>query len=480
MSAAHTSRSVNPGAWLDESNPSYRVDTLEPCFDDWTTEDLVDGIGQKEVCGAWGTESMMYSTVPGTHHNNAWGLGDVWGANKHRLIRPPTNLRTTSLRQASVDTSNGALQLQVLRVFSGPGRLMTGTQENGMTSICAFGPSTVAYFRVIGLEYNLVLDGEYQLFIISDQDPDSNIASSSPIVLLALATATSTNNHNVVILQHCCRLYDIHFYTMDELQPWAEPFETPINVLHSLKWVLERLQSALFERPIMLWSSVYDIIYACMFPSDDVTTRDLLSLIISLADLGHPLTPTPALTETIIAVAKSICPGFNLAVLEDCFQLTIKNEAMLSTWKTQKLSRSNGPFFATTFLDMSLQTDPGWLEVNYSFLFSPDKANWTTVRYEASASWVENREWHDILDGHRLPFTVRFPLDYLLSHMQKSELYQAIRYARQFSTLLGEDFQIFMGRSPVPEDDHIFLEGWGPRLTEELGLVWKQEMITIL
>lgn len=394
-------------------------------------------------------------------------------------------LYTTSLASASIDSSDGSLRIQALRVFDGPCRLTTETEENGLTSIWVRGPSTAAQFRTTGLKQPEALYESHWFYIIDCKDLDSYSAADeyrsrdanggdSNAVLLALATVLPEKESSVVTLHACCIVFDIHIYSMDRLDTRIEPHSLKRKEqLHSLYWVLEGLHPPVPMRDYMVWSAYKrDWIFPCMFPSWKATTQDILPLLVSLTetDIDGQLYVPPSLADSICAAAESICPEFDPIIQDNYFHLTIKNKGM---WRMWEITSGAGSYANT--LESRLRPSTLTLGVSYSYPLVHGQAEWTTLCFPE-----QEHEWYEFWWGAKFPVTVRFSLHNLVEIMTSTMLHRLMRYARGFSNLLNEDIQTLIGRSPVPEDRCVFFEDWGHSLSEELGLLWKLETITIV
>lgn len=123
----------------------------------------------KEPSSPWKTEFVLYS-VNEENVEKRWCDSSEWGDSENRRLVHPGILYSMDVEQALLDSTNGALQLQALRVFDGPCQLTTETEENGLTKVSAHGSSTTACFRVMGLKSTLDMDESYQLFIIANHN----------------------------------------------------------------------------------------------------------------------------------------------------------------------------------------------------------------------------------------------------------------------------------------------------------------------
>lgn len=394
-------------------------------------------------------------------------------------------LYTTSLKSASVDWCSGSLRLKALRVFDGPRRLITETEENGLISIWVRGPSTAAQFRTTGLKQPEALYESHWFYIIDCKDLDSysaadeyrsrdGIGADSNVVLLALATVLPEKESSVVTLHACCIVFDIHIYSMDRFDARIEPHSLERKErFHSLYWVLEGLRPPVPMRDFVSWSAyIDDWIFPCMFPSWKATTQDILPLLVSLTeeDIDGQLYVPPALADSTCAAAESICPEFDPIIQDNYFHLTIKDEKMWGMW-----GNKNGAESYASTLQSRLTTSTLTRGVSYSYPLVHGQAEWTTLCFPG-----QKHEWDEFWRGPKLPVTVRFSLHDLVEIMTSTMLHRLMRYARGFSNLLNEDIQTLIGRSPVPEDRCVFFEDWGHSLSEELGLLWKLETITIV
>lgn len=436
---------VNTKTWKFAMSWSSHLESIK--LEEGTRRPIVY---RSAACEKWVTEFVMYSGRAGIREFDDDDLetNGCWEQQTQKLVLS-SGLYTGSLESATVGSSNGALRLQALRIFDSPCRLTTETEENELTSIWVRGPSTAAHFRTIGLKRPVALDETYQLFIFCED----SFSGSHPI-LLALTTALSENNNKVVAIHDCCIVYDIHFYSMDHIEARTVRTDLMTNSIYSLGNALWLLRE--FVTDSMIYESK---IFGSVFPSDLLTTRDFLILVSQLASLSDE---SPALAESISAVAGNICPEFDPVVRDNYFHLTIKNEEMWRKWATENLIK-----------DLRSR-----LEVKYSDPLIQDKEEWSIVEFDENDS-----KWVDFWDKPVLPVTLRISLDLLgllFRHMKTLPIFDAMCRVREFSIHLDEDIETLMFRKPRIEDCCVFMEGWGQGLLDELGLVWKLERITIM
>lgn len=432
--------------------------------------------------GKLATQFVMYSRDCKDLRPHSLEPSDWWLQLSHRLVHSGA-LSTMSLELPMVDSSNGAFQLGVLRIFDRPHQLKLESGGDGVTSIWALGPSTAAHFRVMGMQEPMALNESYHLFLIScgnlDSEPDSiewRIPSSQNI-LLALATADLEKDSSFVTLHGCYLLQYVDFRSMDHLGGARAGVYRTTNSLHSLHWVLHNLQQAVINSPEA--ESSCDWIFSWMFPSPKVRARDILPLLIKLTEPKLCSDEQSAFNQSLSETSKSLCPDFNPVIQGDYFHLTIKNKTMLHTlfWM-----RRLSPFYETNFVpDIGEEypwhlMDSDSLEMKYTYPIVQDGEGWTSFNW----FWGEDFEWDNLCDGINYPVTIRFRLRFLLSRIKRTTTYTAMLYAREFAKLLDEDLETFLSRTPRPEDRHVFFEAWGRSLVEELGLVWKLERITIV
>lgn len=475
---------------------SWIVDTCErqfdvygyfdPWSDPWDTESddfLIKFHKSTTAFGKLATQFVMYSRdfkdlQPYTLIPSHW-----WSQVSHRLVHSGA-LSTMSLESPMVDSSNGAFQLGVLRIFDRPCQLKLESESDGITSIWALGPSTAAHFRVMGMQGPMALDESYHLFLIAcgnlDSEPDSIEwrKPSSQNILLALATADFEKDSSFVRLHGCYLLQYVDFRSMDHLGGPHAGVDRATNSLHSLHWVLHNLQQAVINS----WEaeSSSDWIFSWMFPSPKVRARDILPLLIKLTEPKLYSDEQSAFDQSLSATAKSLCPDFDPVIQGDYFYLTIKNKTVLHTlfWMRCFSSFEETKFIADIGEEAYWITWSDSIEVNYTYPIVQDGEGWTTLHWFDPG--MGDVEWDNLWDGINYPVTIRLRLHFLLSRIKRTTPYTAMFYAREFAKLLDEDLETFLSRTPRPEDRHVFFEAWGRSLIEELGLVWKLERITIV
>lgn len=416
--------------------------------------------------GEWVTEFVVYSLQKGKLSHVYLPISAWQRLPSYRMILSSA-LCIESRKSATVDSSNGALQLKALRVFDGPRRPTMENEENGLTSIWVHGPSTAAHFRIMGMKRPMDLEESYQFFIISCEDtiqPSLGLCTA----LLALTTALSERDVSIVTIHNCGIIYDVHFYSMDNLAARMGRTDIVTNRLRSLHWVLQILHgnSTTDEMRIVL----SDTIFHCIFPSFAAKRREILPLLRRLLELQNLSDESPTLAESISAVAERICPEFDPVILDNYFHLTVKNEKMWRDWSTAPW-KDDPP---SKWHFNKLNKNSLELEVNYFDSVTQDKNKWISPGPKK-----DMRKRAEFWKGPVFPVTLRFSVDYLLPLIKETTMFEAMCHARDFSILLNEDFETPMARKPTPEDSFVFLD-WGRGLLNELGLVWKLERITIM
>lgn len=465
----------NAGSWFVDFNSTIHDNDPRPSNDGGPPKRAKITASEN-----WKTEFAMYSVEDGELQVFAMGASTWWEQESHRLVYPDA-LLTLSTNSASVLSSNGALQLQALRIFKIPCQLTMETESNGLTSIWTRSASAAAHFRVMGLKGTMDPHRSYQLFIITHQDvschPDSGEHGprASNNVLLALTTALPgmTRNSSVVTLHECCMVHDIHLYSMGRLKASRGHIDRATNALHSLGWILHNLHEVLISS-YAEWRG-HEWIFACAFPSPRARIRDMLPLLICLTNgKGHSKWRDYA--EPLLATAKTICPEFDPGIEGNFLYLTVKNETSFSILFSMLEARRS--CVLKTQVGRLQGYESLWdekLQVSYTYPLDPSKYDWKRL-----SMLEDDNEWHKFWDKRKFPFLFRFSFKYMVLQMRQTVPYMAMRYAREFCKRLNEDLKTFLSRSPGPEDRYVFFESWGRRLVEELGLVWKLERITIV
>lgn len=429
--------------------------------------------------GNWRTEYVMYSMED--NETEISMSAEAWRAQQsHRLVFPGP-LYTLSTRSASIDPSCAALEIQVLRIFNQPCQLTVDTEVNGLTSIWVQGASAAARFRVMGLKGTTDPDKTYQLFIISHQGLGRHLESekqsdqTSTTVLLALTVAIPGHHGSIVTLHECCVIYDIHFYTMSRFKTARQQIDPVSTAMISLYQIWYILHQVLLSRYTV--EPGYDWIFTFAFPSPTARTQDLLPLLAILTKKRAHRKEWSEFGEPLLAAAKSICPDFDPQLQGNYLCLKVKDETkysmLSSTWADR---RSHVLLEKSKKQRHRYQSDWGeQLQVSYTHPPVLAGDDW-----KRTSLVTDDDEWNKFWDERTFPFYFRFSFKHLVTNMRRTSLHRAMLYAREFSKLLNEDLKTVLSRGPRPGDQYVFREGWGRRLVQELGLVWKLETITIV
>lgn len=453
----------------------------------------------------WATEFVMYSIDDEELRVTSRPVRQRVNRTSHRLVHPEAPC-TLSIHSASINSSDGGLQIQALRVFNRPVELAVEAESHGLTSVWIHDPSAAAAaacFRVTGLKKSYSMDHSenYNLFIISCQDLEPSLEfnehcsrASNPF-LLALTTRHLGSDDRLVKFHDRCIIYDVHFYSMDHVER-ISGLEYITNRLHSPYWILHTLHEVVMSSYDM--KSDHDWVLPCIFPSLEAKTGALIPLMLSLNGKGTR-GGSDAQARLLGAAAREICPDFGPRVDGDHLYLTIQDEEMLCTifsmWDSR---RSHVPRQPPRDLYTSRGTSiPGWtkhedLVVDFNipppFWMVENDDEGQQSRLWGYRKWVtlcfseHHDEWEQFLNTsiEQLPVTIRFPTELLLMSMKKTTPYSAICYAAEYCTRRGENLEDFLYRPSRPDDHYVFAEHWGRRLVEELGVAWELETITVV
>lgn len=462
----------NAGSWLVDLTSIVNGKEPRPSKGSHRTKPVRTTASEK-----WKLEFVMHSVEEEELMSTAMGAKSWWEQETHRLVHQGA-LHTLSTDSASVMSSNGALQLQALRIFGNPRQLTVEHESNGLTSIWVRSASAAAHFRVMGLKDTMDQHESYQLFVITHRDLTSPESSergprASNTVLLALTTVLPGNNRSIVTLHECCMVYDIHLYSMGRFKASQGDIDRATNAMHSLHWILYNLHEVLMSSYAVRLG--HDWIFASAFPSTKARTRDILPLMMFLTNqkfwrrwLDY--------AEPVLAAAKTICPDFDPKTEGNYLYLTVKNEKMFTMLSSMWEARRSRVLKTQTGLLYRYESH--WdekLQISYTYPFDLSKGEGKILTMAE-----DDKEWKKVWDKRKFPFFVKFSFKYLVTQMRQTAPYMAMRYAREFSKVLKEDLKTFLSRSPAPEDRYVFFEGWGRRLVEELDLLWKLERITIV
>lgn len=445
---------------------------------------------RRTAIGTWASQFVMHTVHPFQRENEKWISSEWLEQESHRLVFPQyEDLLPWHPDLYSINSTNGALRLQALRVFNRPCQLkaLTVTKDTEfITSLRIFGPSSSACFRILGWRGrgSLCLDKSYHVFIITAGSKYT--ITNNANIMLALATADSADSNSVVALNACWIVHDIRFSSMDDVIPKLDLDLTNVpwsNTLHSLHSFLEHLhpldtQKLVPERTEPLLPTFLASIIFCIFSSDNTTCQDPFRFLRRLAEVNQKLEESSALEKpldlikALLAGAETICPDLDPAIYDDEFYLTFKNPSMLFKWETYRVVLKS-----RTIESMLQKTVTNFVEDALGQLaslewehFNPFVAQWREIKVNCTSD----------VPRHGYPFTIRISLFDVMDCLRSSAIYKVMRYAQVFSKNANEDLETLLSRSPKPEDRHVCLEGWGPALRRELGLIWRMEEITIL
>lgn len=80
----------------------------------------------------------------------------------------------------------------------------------------------------------------------------------------------------------------------------------------------------------------------------------------------------------------------------------------------------------------------------------------------------------------QMPVRARMPLNKVMEAIRGTRLHWLHRHLLAFSEKVSEDAETLLARGPQPEDSSIYLYEWPKPLVDELGFVWRSEMVTFV
>lgn len=378
----------------------------------------------------------------------------------------------------SVNSTDGALRIQALRLFNGPCKIDTvHTSDRNVTSVwIPNSASTAVLISLMGCETPPSADETYHVFISMKQITQSWILGTQKYtvgdILVLFVTEISAEPQSVVSLRGCGAVYSIDFFSMDycgqETPSTPSESNPESNPIQSSFTLLQRLQSEERVTGFGCSTMLTNWIYLCMFPCKE-SFRDLVPIAKTFSGNQYTDEWSPAASDVLSSFAQGVCPEFNPTIEGGYFYLTFKSYDLFDEWYNAWLSN----FLATRDCDDNFS-------VEHSHLPSTDASpgRWTRLRMRDTE---ESRDLRWTFGSPtRFPLVVRLPLDCLIFYLRKSELFVSMGHAREFSNQLNVSLDTWLGRKPGMKDCNIFTESSRVQdALEDMGIVCRMEQIAI-
>lgn len=445
---------------------------------------------------------------------------------------------TPWFQDATIDSSSGALTLQLVRVFNKPHEIVEQADESGKVHFLVEKPSASAVFSSAKLPQKPEQPCHvFMAFHGRDFEPDTRLHTEPPPweasdVYMVLATGAEASG--TFSLVSCSRLDDAAFLSASPpplpLPPMAVERGRAGSVL-SLKETLDQtlnydarqhhlprreLTSGRFCVSGDTGNASEAMLFDMIIPGKGSAAPGFLQLSLSAARAGETATVTEEFRRAYAACLQTSSAEFNPVLDDEYVWFTLPHHDALShywdsvTEHTSDLDiHDGGTLILPLFIGKWRPWDwifPPWFDMQIpeigKTLFDGAKCGgavwpWQRVAGYVSSSLCRCARHQDYEgQGHmrlhywlpctarprelRMPVRVRMPLEKVVEAIRGTELNWLHRHLMAFGEMVSESVDTLLQRGPQPEDSDIYLQQWPKLLADELGFVWRNELVTFV
>lgn len=458
-----------------------------------------------------------------------------------RWNTPRMRLSTSEMpwyQNASIDSSCGALTLQLVRVFDKPQKVLQHTQEMYGDHFLVQGQTAAFWF--FSTESPKKPERPCHVFIAfrsrsadSDMRPsrDSSPFGASHACLLLAAEAEASGTFSLLSgfriddallysagqpslplpsqrpLEGVWRRSERHMLSLFDTLNQTLNYDTRFYELMDLETDADLSEPFGRYMGIAKEAMLFDMIV----PGQGSAATGFLQLSLSAARAGEPTTVTEEFRVAYAACLQSAPAEFNAIVEDEHVWFTLVDSDSLSHY-WDSLMRNN--YEDVPFSDESslMQTKnaqwwpwnslfPPWFDLQIPDIGKTgfDGEVCRHYRPEKNEGGAPDRcplhqdfelqghmglnYWLPCATGPRelqMPVRARMPLSKVAKAIRATGLNWYHRYLLAFSEKVSEDVETLLERGPKPEDSNIYLHEWSKPLVDELGFVWRNESVTFV
>lgn len=505
---------------IQNSNTTSQYPSWLPSLDEvasWTDVISPNSIAtwhiRMEMPGEWPTIIKFADYDPGRlFHMKDWGLSE----RQLLMVGPEMSWR----QDASIDSGTGALTLRLVRLFETPQELVEGPCIRNDSDSSAGGPRVLlseSYYHVKGpssevcfvttrtppkLERPCHLFLAFRVKIHRLQRDIHSLASDLRNSETYIFFADEAESPGTFKLLACSRVDAAMFCSGSPLLPQPSPL--PSQVRPGIQNVLSLFdilyQSLNYKPQEHFWkTSVPEaMLFDLIIPGHGTTIPGLLHLGLAVARAREPTGITEDFRRAYMACLQSRSGKCNPVLDDEYVWFTMgDNDAMGHFGDSLLRHRSLAMY------DHGIQRYrwdgiiPPWLDVQIPEMGNTDIAGSECVE---PFPWLMCRNCSDRRDyrpqGYpesdfwplcaqqpkelQMPVRAKMPLKNIVEAFRETRLHWLLRYLLALGEKVSEDAEALLERGPQPEDSNIYLYEWPKSLVDELGFVWRNEMVTFV
>lgn len=397
-------------------------------------------------------------------------------------------------QDASIDSKTGALTLRLVRLFDRSHNIVDVSGQYGR--FCVKGPTSAAYFTCPMTPPTLKQPCHMFLAFRTSRNPppigldaDMWVPHNAEIYLLF---AEKDDASGALKLVKTCRLEDVKLFSKSPLIPSPSPLSSERfrYTKHRVMSLFQTLSEALEYKPreheyeYMNEAMAFDII----IPGDQDPSPGLLQLALAIARPAEADTVTEAFRKAYTACLQPVPAEFNPVLDDECVWFTLHdNDALRRFWD---VVIRNMPPSETREWHSWGYTFPDWFDLQIPGIGDTlcdedgcgEAGTWCGrhrkgPRDYALHYWLPCAEEPVELE---MPVRVRIALKEVVKAIRETTLYGLVRYLLLYGERVSETVEAMLERGPRAEDSNVSLHEWPKSLVDELGFVWRNEMVTFV
>lgn len=402
-------------------------------------------------------------------------------------------------QDASVDSKTGALTLRLVRLFDRSHNIVDVSSQYGC--FCVEGPTSAAYFTCPMTPPTLKQPCHMFLAIRvfpnpPPTDPDSD-SWDMPYSEICLLFAEKDEASETLKLVKSCRLEDLKFFSKSPLTPSPSPWcsEVARYTKHRVLSLFQSISRTLEYKPQEheIYSINEAVVFDMIIPGDQDPAPGLLQLALAVARPAEADTATDAFRKAYTACLQLVPAEFNPVLDDENVWFTLHdNDALRRFWDIviRNMPPEKVPFYGSRKWRSWCMAFPDWFEIQipdigegrFDGIGCGEYGTYCGRHLEDLGDYAL-QYWLPCADEPvelEMPVRVKMALKEVLGAVRETTIYGLVRYLLVYAERMSEDVEALLARGPRPEDSNVFLHEWPKSLVDELGFVWRNEMVTFV
>lgn len=410
---------------------------------------------------------------------------------------------------ASIDSHSGALTLRLVRPFATPHTIVEESNGSLRDDIdchfCVKGPSALAYFastkKPPGLDkpYHMFLAfGDGDIGLLMEQDiPPGPLPTWCRTADMCLVLADEAEAPGTFRLVSCCRLADAIFLSASPLRPQpSHLFRQEPNGAQDVLSLYGNLYNIIHydARRHTQIPSNEAMLFDMIVPGRGGDAPDFLKLALAAARTGESATVTEDFRRAYAAVLQCSPTEFNPILDDEYVWFTLADDDVLGRfWDSlSRFSKDLKPPEPHQDFRIACWSKifPPWFDLQIPGI-GVSVYEWECSKTDKKCGQHQDYRLGDSKLHYwlpcaaepaelQMPVRAKMPLKEIVEAMLGTRLGWLLTQLLAFSEKVSEDAETLLARGPRPEDSNIYLSEWPQSLVDELGFVWRSEMVTFV